>query len=338
MPKAVGVPGQLTTPTAPVAQAPPATLEELFGDLQDQREVVKVILYGREGQAKTTSAARAENLPGDGIVVFINAESGLKPTALRTFLNPDKLKVFPSKAGVKITYNSLETLLYQLQAMLQRDPDCIKCIVMDSVTEIGNILMEEITEEAFDAAALNSKLAKRANRHVTMVQDFGEMTTKARTLLRGFRDLPCHFVATALEKELDLGGEVKEMAPELTPKLATSVLGYMDVVIRMRSESIEVTVTQDVDGEAVESVELQTLVTGQCLPTETVRAKDRFNVFPLFLEDPSMDRIVQYVQGDIVRSADPLSSEYEYARQNSEQTKAAKKAARQAKIQNARKA
>lgn len=299
----------------------PIGLDDLFGSLDEAQDWVKALFFGREGCTKTTALARAQHLPGDGVVVFINAESGLKKAALRQFVDVDKIMFWPKKdpdTGIvpRITRKMLEDLLFQLKALTARDPGAVKVIGMDSVTEVINCAMEEITEEAYLASLGNPKLAKRDNKNDAQLKDWGQLTSDVRMLIRGFRDLPCHFVATALEKELDLGGDFKELAPEMTPKLATSVLGYMDIVVHFVAETIETA-----EGP-------KKIVLGQTSPTVKVRAKDRFNVLPFQMADPSFDRIVHYVEGRLDAEEDPTPDQYELIRAEGEKFKDAKKAAR----------
>lgn len=320
----IGSPAGDESTTRSTTERAPATsigLSDLFGSLEDAEDWIKAIFYGREGSTKTTAAAKAQLLPGDGVVVFINVESGLKKAALKEFVDVSKIMFWPKEDPETgeiptVTRQMLEDLLLQLKGLTARDPNAVKAVVLDSGTEICNVLMEEISFTAFLAASDNSKLAHRDNKNDIQLKDYQQLNADGRTILRGFRDLPCHFVMTALERDQDLGGDGKELGPEMPPKLAVSALGYVDVVVHFVTEAVET-------DEGVKR-----LITGQTSPTARIRAKDRFNILPFQMADPSFDRVVGYIQGELRADNDTTPEFYAELEARGAEFAKARKAAR----------
>lgn len=335
MPRASG-------PTAAPA-ADPTTLPELTSDatpddilsalgftsLDEAGEFTNALLFGQSGSGKTTAAAFAANLPGDGITVFINAESGLKKAALRRLgVDTSKIMIWPDREkGETFTFDSLERLLFRLAHALRVRPGSIKVVSFDSLTEGSVSLMEEITTRAFDKdnnlsdaqkqrrIAMDKKM--RESRFETQLQDFGMMTSQGRTLVRGFRDLPCHFVATALERDdaVSDDGLVKQIGPELTPKLSTSVRSYVDVVFRLSAETLKTGPTTQ-----------ETLITAETQTSLRLQTKDRLGVFPVQMMSPTFDRIHRYTQEDLTEDTDPEIARHREIRDRAEQFKATRRA------------
>lgn len=306
-------------------KGPPESADPFIG-LDENDEFLNALFFGVEGTGKTTAAMFAANLPGEGDVVVISAEAGVRKRALKALgVKIEYIKVWQPPGGV-INYANMERLYFQLNARLQEDPGCIKAVSMDSLTEITNKLLENASQYWYDRDQKNDKKHwsdKRDTPEVTEIQDYGLMTSQTRKLMRKFRDLPCHFIATALETEAQGEGEFKaakkQAAPEMSPKLRTSVLGYVDCALRFTSETLPV-------GER----ESETLVTARTKPSMLVRAKDRDGIFPRDLPEPRFDRLVDYFTGEVTAATDDVFELYESTREKAEAyrtERAAKKAA-----------
>ena len=298
--------------TEPAAKPEPAevsTKPALDADwlttLSDQREFIKAVFYGREGTGKTTSAASVSQL---GKVLVVNSEGGLKKAALQQHgVNPDNVLVWPNPdTDEQITARSLEVLHERLAGMLADDPDAIQAVVLDSLTEIHHLLREQATDQrvAKSRVELDPDFIDR--------DDYGKMTSQLRKLIRRFRDLPCHVVFVALEKDDETASEYR---PALTPALCTDVLGYADIVARFASPD--------------------STFRARFKGNDRIRAKDRFNLLPDTLPEPSFVRIAQYVDGTLTADNDPqladmlaVDAKRAEAKAEAEAEKAAKKVAR----------
>jgi hypothetical protein len=197
--------------------------------------------------------------------------------------------------------------------------------VFDSSTELSAGLLMEITTYAYEKdldlpeAAKAKRLAEgkklRESKYETQIQDYGTLTNQGRTLFRGFRDLGCHLVITALEKS-DAEGEngTKQIGPELPNKLSASVRGYVDMVLRLTSETVQTGPSEQV-----------TLIQAETKPSLTKQCKDRDGVLPVTLLTPTMERIHGYVTGEINEATDPEVQRHADIRAKAAAFKAAKR-------------
>lgn len=321
MPKASGDAPAARAITSGPSKAPAPAHEEIvdaeiiedeFMSLDDAEEFIKALYFGTEGTGKTTATAFMANLPGDGDVIVINAEAGFKKRPLKALgVRTECLKVWRPDGNGIITYEKLERLYYRTADRLRRDPKCVKGVIMDSGTEITNKILEAASLTMYEREQRNARKAddeKRFSPEVVELQDYGLMTSQMRKLIRKFRDLPCHFAMTALETEAQGEGEFKhskkQAAPEFTPKLRTSILGYMDVALRLTSETLPTA-----------EFEQETLVTARTKPSALVRAKDREGALPRDFVEPRFDRIVEFFNGETVAADDPVYRLYAATRE-----------------------
>ncbi len=292
-----------------------------FVSLDETTDFLNVLAYGREGTAKTTSAATAANaaVAADhkGRVLVINAEGGLKVVALRKRgIDTSRIVVWPDpKSGVQITKRTLEGLHERLLTDLTKDPDSWFAVVIDSTTDVHQALREQATNKRID------KLMNKPGADTSVIDpdfvdrdDYGVMTSQLRVLIRRFRDLPCHVILTALERVDDA---TKVVGPALTPAIATDVLGYVDITMYMRA-TLHATGEDDDDSLA----EFRALTR----PGKVTRAKDRFDLLPRVLVEPTFERVLGYVRGDLEEASDPLQIAYVQRRQAEKEAAAAAEA------------
>lgn len=288
--------------------------------LDDADEFSNVMWYGQESTGKTTALAHMAKLPGDGDLIIINAEAGVKKRPLRELgVDINRIKVLPPP-GVELTFAYLEGLYFDAKDRLVKNPGCILGFGFDSLTEIHAKLLDDSVARGVLKAERNGKDRDRFD---IDRGDWGVMMSQVTQLLRKFRDLPCHFGVTALEKDgqEDTSGDgVKEVGPALNPGLAVKVLGYMDIIIRTQAETL-----QTDDGPV-------TLVWGQTKRSAKVRAKDRENVLPMKLVEPTFDRIRAYVEGAITPGSDLGPGIHKAVREQAEARKQRLREERQAKI------
>jgi hypothetical protein len=313
MPKASGAPAASPRAIAPAEEVVDAEIvKDEFMSLEDAEEFLKALYFGTEGTGKTTAAAFMANLPGDGDVIVINAEAGFKKRPLKALgVRIECLKVWRPDGNGMITYEKLERLYFRTAARLREDPKCVKGVIMDSGTEIANKVLEQASFIMYEREQRNTRKAddeKRFSPEVTELQDYGLMTSQMRKLIRKFRDLPCHFAMTALETEGQGEGEYanakKQAGPEFTPKLRTAILGYVDMALRLKSETLPVS-----------EFEQETLVTARTKPSVLVRAKDRDGILPRDLVEPRFDRLVEFLTGETVAADDPVYRLYAETRE-----------------------
>lgn len=266
--------------------AAPAPLQT--AGLEDVDESLNGLWYGPEGTGKTTDVA---HMAHEGRVLFINAEAGLKRRPLVEHGVPiENIRLFPDpRTGEQLTFDLVESMYWQMKSDLEDDPTSWAGTVWDSGTEIYKKLLDQIVEYQVNKAV---RAGKDRDRFFIDRADYGVMSEQLRLLLRRFRDLPCHFAVTALERrDQDHDGKVV-YGPAVTPALQSDLMGYVDVVIRTDVETNEATGEADFRG--------QTRRAGK------YRAKDRFKVLPFQMVDPSFTRVLKYVNDEIDEESDEL--------------------------------
>lgn len=254
---------------------------------------------------KTTNLMAMARL---GKILVVNAESGIKARALREHGIPvENIEVFPDPddPDEELTYDGLEALWMRIREELNEDSKAWVGTGWDSITEIQQTMKDLEVKRAV------AKAARRGLDRDPFVVDQDNWRTineQCRSLIRKFRDLPCHFGATALQRrEQDPDGQVVYM-PAVTPGLQNDLIGWFDVICHC-----SVTI---VDGEEE--------YRGLFKPHTKFRGKDRFKVLPKWLVAPQFDRIKAYLDDEMTLDDDPVMAE---ARERFERAQEAEKAA-----------
>lgn len=276
------------------APAPPEEdlSDDWFAQVDDTIDFTNTLLYGREGSGKTTAAARLANravdLPaGKGRVLIINAEGGVKKRPLQNRgVDTTRVVLWPDpKKHERVTHASLDKIHRRVKADLERDPESWLGVVFDSATEIHMALLDTVQQKRVAAV---KRQGKDVDEDFVDIADYGTMSKLFRDILRKFRDLPCHFVITALERrDVDKDTGKPQYGPAVTPGLQSDLLGYVDFVLMCKAG--------DEDGPFRALTQANS----------RYRAKDRFDVLPRVMVDPFIDRVVAYVDGTLDRDNDP---------------------------------
>lgn len=263
--------------------------------LEDILDPLRVLYYGDGGTAKTTNIAHMADL---GRIVVINAEGGLSVKALRDQgVNTANVEVWP-EPGEKITYRGLEAECLRIREELHADPDAYVGTAWDSMTEIAAVLLEEVTAKEFERARRTG--AKRADmgEFFTDVGDYGIMATQVRQLIRKFRDLPCHFAASCLERRDQDPQDSKVIyRPAVIPSLYQDLHLWFGMVCHT-------SVVGSLDPESEEEQ-----YRGEFRPIGKYRGKDRYKAVPRVLVDPTFDRLLSYFEGSMNEADDPVMVE-----------------------------
>lgn len=270
-----------------------------FDMLDDGDEYYRVLWFGVEGTGKTTDLAMVTRIAPKGRVLMINAESGAKRRPLTHHgVDTSRIATYPPK-GQQLTFEGLERLFYRVQADLAEDPNSWAAVGWDSITAIYQKLLDdvieadirkqaEILQRAGKGRAGRSGNITLRDRFETDRDDYASMSNQVRLLLRKYRSLHCHLLITALERRDDVGkGTDKhpEFGPAISPALSVDLLGYMDVVLHTYVTDTGVFV-------------------GRSQPTEDTRGKDRMNALPIEMVDPTIERVHQYVSGELAEGSD----------------------------------
>lgn len=273
-------------------------LDDLFAPLEDTVDTYNMCFWGREGSGKTTALATAADLaPAESKILVVNAEGGLKLAAMkRRGIDTSKIVIYPNpERNERITRAGLERVYRRVSADLSRDPKSWYMVAWDSVTEVHEAIVGQVSENRLAKAAKRIEGAggvadfDEADQFFTDRDDYGTMSKMVKDLLRKFRDLPCHFVATALERrDVDEKTSKVTYGPAVTPGLQNAILGYTDLNLYFKQE--------DEDGP------FRALVRG----VSSYRTKDRMGGLPKVIAEPTFERILGYTDGTLTEAEDPL--------------------------------
>lgn len=161
---------------------------------QAQNHFIKALIFGRPGSGKTTFASTAPS------PIFLSAEAGLLSIAHK---KPHAIIISTLK-DLQDAYHYLNT-----------EKHGYKTVVIDSITEINEIVKAEIEQ--------------KNNRGISK-NDWGEVLSKLKKIIRDFRDLPMHCIFLAQESIEKDDDTIVRIYPSLNGKAATEILAACDVV------------------------------------------------------------------------------------------------------------
>ena len=110
--------------------------------------------------------------------------------------------------------NSLQDLK-DLYSFLKNEKHEFETVVIDSITEINDIIKTEI---------------ETRNKRNMQLQDWGILQKEIKDILRKFRDLPMHIIFLAQETTEKDEEKIVKYLPSLNGKSATEIAYYMDTV------------------------------------------------------------------------------------------------------------
>ena len=179
---------------------------------------MNILVYGDPGAGKTHFAGTAQDVPSMANVHVFNIDGGIMTLAARGDIHATNI-------------HSVDDLEQELYKLANKDPkyNGVKTVVIDNVTELLTLALETITMREY-----NSRIKKNKTYSIDEVylEDYGVAGKQLARVLRGFRDLPIHVIYIAHRKDKMRAGTntLEESKPNLTDKLGTAVMGYMDFV------------------------------------------------------------------------------------------------------------
>lgn len=244
--------------------------------LEDEKEPIRMVYYGDPGTRKTSYMAAMSQL---GKVVHIDAEEGLKPTALRR-LGIDVSNIIPVR---RVTYMKLEDLMYEWLDIIAKGNDLpFIGINFDSATAMIDRFISGVVDSQVRKA--DAKGEDRARWKVYQ-EDYGDMTNQIKNLLRGYRDLPVHLcIAAHAKREKDEEDAVR-IGPSVNPAVRDAISVYSDLILN--------TDIVAAPGYPKGLGYARTQTIGK------FDGKDRFGVLPKNMINPTFPRVLQYVEGDL---------------------------------------
>lgn len=236
------------------------------------------LFFGDPGAGKTYLLGTAMDHPETRPFLLIDIEGGALTLRKRTDVDVVQVR----------SMAELENLVNTIRKNTVGGEMYYKCIGLDSLTELQKLDMRTVMKEAKKKARDPSKVDEL----VPSQREWGISNERIRMVIRAFKDMECHFLATAFVQEFKRENKsegtsrVVKIAPSLPGKLANEVPGFFDIVGLLRAQN---------RGQGGDTETVRVLQTQQ---TELVKAKDRFSALPGLIEHPSIPLIWETIYSD----------------------------------------
>jgi hypothetical protein len=230
-------------------------------------EWINLLVYGEAGAGKTHLMGTAADDPRTSPVLAIDVEGGF--TTIRHRSDIDTVAVR--------TMKELTNVFNELANSANAKSMPYKTVAIDSITELADLDMRNIMQDAFRANP------DRVDVDVPSPREWGKTRNHMRSIIRAFRDLPCHVIYTAGLGTTSEEGMATKYHPGFGGKLKQEIPGFMDIVGYLKSE---------VDAVAGEKHRVI-----QFLGSGRVVAKDRTNALGDMLTDTTIPLMWDLING-----------------------------------------
>lgn len=216
-------------------------------------EYLKALFFGESGAGKTTLCGTAQDSTLTSPALMIDIEGGTS--------------VIADKPGIDAKAARAMAHVQEIADTLHKHPKYYNTVMLDSLTELRDIDMQEVMLEQWN------KKPETTDLYVPSPREWGKSGARVKEILRYLKDLPCHVIVTTLmdEHKDDRTGKVTT-EPLLPGQLRKQVPGFFDIVGYLR-----------VSAEGTRIVQFQ--------KTERVMCKDRTKALPPSMENPTIPMI-----------------------------------------------
>lgn len=260
--------------------------------LEDDDSFVRVCYYGDPGTGKTSDIAGGAHL---GRMSIAKAEEGLYARPLRKLGIPAE-NIIPHAA---CDFDSLMAHAEVLREQLADDPKSWAAFSIDTMTELANRWLSTEVDRRIDKEMRKISPMEEYQKKPFNAErdDYGVITQQSLRVLRAFADLPLHVAYTAhVRRDVDEDTGTVAYGPDVPPKMQSHLLGHVSILVWTR------VVGEFDDGRPIH--------VGQTRGTGKYKSKDRLNALPRTMVNPSLDRVVGYVNGELEEDSDPLQKEF----------------------------
>jgi hypothetical protein len=223
---------------------------------------VKVLIYGRNGQGKTRTAAAAPK----PLIIDIN-EHGTR--SVKSYKGAE---VFQVRRWEDITW---------AYWMLREGEHEYETVILDTVTAMQNLCMRQVLGEAED---------RDPNREPSMPdrRSWGKLGELMKPVFLDFRNLPMHVVFIAQERAIENEEEaIVEHVPNLSPSIRDVATGSVDIIGRVFQREVRVANKRAKKEE--KAWETRMLVG----PHDEFVTKDRTGALGRIVRQPSINKIIE---------------------------------------------
>lgn len=258
------------------------------GSLADEVDYARVVYYGDPGTGKTTAAAGLARL---GKTLVYPFEPGLKKAALVARDIPVE-NLVPRR--------DVTDPADEFWAVREEGADAFTGAVFDTMTAFVDSEKKRHQSEIYakgvrEADARGEEYTKPKTWMPREV--YGEISDGVFPFIGDFSRLPMHLAWLAhVRRDEDDDGEVR-YGPAVTPAIQKHLVAWADVIMWTRH------VGRFDDGRPV--------FIGTVSDGGKYTVKDRTSTLPTpHLVNPSMDRVVAYLSGELTEKKDPLQQEF----------------------------
>jgi phage nucleotide-binding protein len=239
-------------------------------------DALKILEFGQTGAGKTHFLGTAADSPLTSPVLIIDVEGGT--TTLHDKPTIDVVQVRTMKQ------------IQNLADELHKRPKYYKTVGLDGITELQQLDMREVMQAQYEAKPETTDL------YVPSPREWGKSGSRVKEILRYLKDLPCHVIVTALQREEQLNNGTIKFVPDIPGQLKSQLPGFFDIVGYLRA------VDSKVEGEIIRTM--------QFAQSPRVVAKDRTRALPPLLEDPTVPGMWAFITDspqpvEIDRSVEP---------------------------------
>jgi hypothetical protein len=204
---------QVVRKVSPVKVAKTGTAWDRIGDIDEDNQFMKILLYGRSGTGKTTTWA---TFPGP--ILAIICSGGMKPGELKSIDTPaNRTKI------KKIVLQSTQDMKEIIEG--QAATNTFKTLVLDHVSGLQDLKLKEVLGIDEIPAQKSWGLASQ--------QQYGQVTLECKEYLRAMLNLDANIVIIGQERsdKEDRGGGDDLIAPTIGVATTPSLAGWLNPAV-----------------------------------------------------------------------------------------------------------